>query len=231
MQALLPSVVLQLLRQHSHHVVEKGDDFYSTLCHRSITLSPQTDFSITLKIMSKDVFIFLSVKVCKIYMLSCWSEHFQTISVANCHVQDPAILCIPQLPIREELDEPPIEKIEKQRDSMEFQLRSGSIEVLHYTASSMNSSSAAGNRASYRKIFETQSSSPCTRTRENNLTFPTIGGSPFWPSPVKSLPGYCSTGLCHPSPKNIFRKSLWLQSQQRHNGHGFRSPSTPGEMP
>ena len=115
--------------------------------------------------MSKDVFIFLSVKVCKIYILSCWSEHFQTIFVANCHVQDPAILCIPQLPIREELDEPPIIeetvkaihplKIEKQRDSMEFQLRSGSIEVLHYTASSMNSSSAAGNRASYRKIFET----------------------------------------------------------------------------
>ena len=71
-------------------------------------MSPQTDFSITLKIMSKDVFIFLSVKVCKIYMLSYWSEHFQTIFVANCHVQDPAILCIPQLPIREELDEPPI---------------------------------------------------------------------------------------------------------------------------
>ena len=168
--------------------------------------------------MSKDVFIFLSVKVCKIYMLSCWSEHFQTISVANCHVQDPAILCIAQLPIREELDEPPIIeetvkaihplKIEKQRDSMEFQLRSGSIEVLHYTASSMNSSSAAGNRASYRKIFETQSSSPCTRTRENNLTFPTIGGSPFWPSSVKSLPGYCSTGLCHPSPKNIFQRVI-----------------------
>ena len=168
--------------------------------------------------MSKDVFIFLSVKVCKIYMLSCWSEHFQTIFVANCHVQDPAILCIPQLPIREELDEPPIIeetvkaidplKIEKQRDSMEFQLRSGSIEVLHYTASSMNSSSAAGNRASYRKIFETQSSSPCTRTRENNVTFPTIGGSPFWHSPVKSLPGYCSTGLCHPSPKNIFQRVI-----------------------
>ena len=151
-------------------------------------------------------------------MLSCWSEHFQTIFVANCHVQDPAILCIPQLPIREELDEPPIIeetvkaidplKIEKQRDSMEFQLRSGSIEVLHYTASSMNSSSAAGNRASYCKIFETQSSSPCTRTSENNLTFPTIGESPFWPSSVKSLLGYCYCCLCHPSPKNIFQRVI-----------------------
>ena len=38
---------------------------------------------------------------------------------------------------------------------MEFHPRSGGMEVLHYTASSMNSSSTAGNRASYCKIFET----------------------------------------------------------------------------
>ena len=53
---------------------------------------------------------------------------------------------------------------------MEFHPRSGGMEVLHYTASSMNSSSTAGNRASYCKIFETQSSSPCARTREKDLT-------------------------------------------------------------
>lgn len=85
---------------------------------------------------------------------------------------------------------------------MEFHLRSGGIEVLHYTASSMNSSSTAGNRASYCKIFETQSSSPCARTREKDLTVPTIGGSSFCPLLVKSLPEYCSTGLYNPSSKN-----------------------------
>lgn len=86
---------------------------------------------------------------------------------------------------------------------MEFHLRSGGMEVLYYTASSMNSSSTAGNRASFCKIFETQSSSPCARTREKGLTVPTIGGSPFCPLLVKSLPEYCSTGLYHPSSKNI----------------------------
>ena len=43
----------------------------------------------------------------KTSILSRWSEHFQTLFSAERVVQDSAILHIPQLPIREELDEPP----------------------------------------------------------------------------------------------------------------------------
>ena len=40
----------------------------------------------------------------KKYILNHWSEHFpETLFSENRTVQDPAILCIPQLPIKEEL--------------------------------------------------------------------------------------------------------------------------------
>ena len=42
----------------------------------------------------------------KTSILSRWSEHFQTLFNPDRTVQDPAILCIPQLPTKEELDEP-----------------------------------------------------------------------------------------------------------------------------
>ena len=113
---------------------------------------------------------------------------------------------------------------------MEFHLRSGGMEVLYYTASSMNSSSTAGNRTSYCKIFETQSSSPCARTREKDLTVPTIGGSPFCPLLVKSSAAAQQACTIHRRRTSPI-ESMWLQSQQRHNGHGVHSPSTPEEVP
>ena len=55
--------------------------------HRSVTLPSQTDFPITLKIMSKDVFIFLLVKVWKISYQTCWvvsSQFFSWCRVSAC---------------------------------------------------------------------------------------------------------------------------------------------------
>ena len=80
------------------------------------------------------------------------------------------------------------------------------MEAPHCTASSKNSSSAAGNRVSYLKTYARQSSLPCIRTKEKNLTAATTGGSPFSPSPAKFSLDFYSTGLFHPSPKNTSQK-------------------------
>ena len=72
--------------------------------------------------------------------------------------------------------------------------------------SSMNSSSAAGNKVSYLKNYATQSPLPCIRTKEKNLTAATTWGSPFPPSPAKFPLDFYSTCWFHPSPKNTSLK-------------------------
>ena len=58
----------------------------------------------------------------KASILSCWSEHFQSLFNADSVVQDPAVLCIPQQPFKAELDElPSMKEITKAIE----QLRSG----------------------------------------------------------------------------------------------------------
>ena len=46
----------------------------------------------------------------KAFILSRWSEHFQSLFSADCVVQDPAVLRIPRQPFKEEMDEIPAMK-------------------------------------------------------------------------------------------------------------------------
>lgn len=100
---------------------------------------------------------------------------------------------------------------------------------LHWTARFMNMS-PAGNRVSSLKTSTMQSLPLCTRRRERSQTDETIKGSPFSPSPQSSLQS-CSTGLYQPSPKKISQKPVWLQSKQRHKGHGVHSLAITRRVP
>ena len=90
--------------------------------------------------------------------------------------------------------------------------------------------SPAGNRASSLKTSTMQSPPLCTRRRERSQTDETIKGSPFCPSP-QSSPQSCSTGLYQPLPKKISQKPVWLQSKQRHKGHGVHSLAITRRLP
>ena len=105
----------------------------------------------------------------------------------------------------------------------------GSMMDLHSTARFMNMS-PAGNRASSLRTSTMQSPPLCTRTSERSQTDETIKGSPFCPSP-QSSPQSCSTGLYQPLPKKTSQKPVWLQSKQRHKGHGVHSLAITRRVP
>ena len=104
-----------------------------------------------------------------------WSEHFQALFSANRTVQDTAILHIPQQTVKPELDElPTLEETTKATKQLKSGKAAGgdgipaeiwNMAVKLFTVNSMNSFSAVGSRESYHKIFVTQLSSLCTKTK------------------------------------------------------------------
>lgn len=142
-------------------------------------------------------------------ILARWSEHFQTLFSANRTVYDTAIDRVPELPLKEELDEPP------------------TLEELTETIEQLKSRKAAGvdgippeiwkhgGPALYVKLHDLlvccweQGRLPqdlrdaviitlYKDKGEKSLTAPIIGGSPYFPSLAKYLPGSCSTGSFQP---------------------------------
>jgi hypothetical protein len=110
------------------------------------------------------------------------------------------LLRIPQLPVKEELDEvPSIEEVVKAIEQLKTGKAAGidgiPPEIWKLGGPSLHDKLleffAAGIREFYRKTFEMQSSSPCTRTKAKNQTAPTIGVLPYYPLPVKSLQECC----------------------------------------
>ena len=110
-------------------------------------------------------------------ILSRWSQHFQTLFSADRTVHDAAILCIPQQPVKAELDEiPSLEEITKAVQQLKCGKAAG-VDGIHgghsLHSNSMICSHAVGSKANFHKISVMQSSLPCIKTRERSQTAPT----------------------------------------------------------
>ena len=122
----------------------------------------------------------------KASILNRWAELFQTLFSAVRTVDDSAMQQIPQLPVKEEMDEAPtLEEVIKATEQLKsgkaagvdgIRQKSGSTEAKYCTPNSTNSSYAAGSKENYRKTSETLLSSPSTRTNGKSQTARTTEG-------------------------------------------------------
>ena len=145
-----------------------------------------------------------------------WSKHFETLFSANRTVQVLAVLCIPQLPTKVELDKPPtlketIKAIDELKPCKAAGFNSIPPEIWKYGGPTLNS-----------KLCELLVSCWEQGKLPQDLHDAVINTLYENKGDWLFLPGFCSTGSYQPLPKKISQKPVGLQSKQGHNEHGAR---------
>ena len=171
------------LQRKSRHMPTPGNLFYQALKAVYIpsyqTLSPLRSSDRKVLLTDKDS------------ILDRRSEHFQSLYSAKHMVHDAAIDSIPQLPVKNEFDEPPTLRETTQAIKL---LKSGKASGADgIPPDSINSSPVAGSKVHFPQTSAMQSLSLYIRTREKRRTAPTTEASPCSPSQERSWPESCST--------------------------------------
>ena len=136
----------------------------------------------------------------KTSILSRWSEHFQTLFSADQVVQDSAILRIPRLPAKGELDEPPsMEELTKAIVQLKSRKAAGvdgnQPEIWKYGGPALHNKLhelliCCWEQSKLRRDFRNAVIVTLYKNKGESQTAPTIGGSPYCPLQEKFLLAY-----------------------------------------